>query len=134
MPDKARDRIPGVLAPLVLGMTLLGRRQLALALREISLSVGEMARVRRNLRLRFPCLFWRYATFWTIICVLGSDPHLDFWSLQAECVYPPNFSTETIRYTTYGYDFAGHLTQVNCPEGVLNYEYDLATGRHTGTC
>src|SRR5256885_9044243 len=39
-------------------------------------------------RLLLPGLFWRFATFITIICLLGSDPRLDFWTLHAECVYP----------------------------------------------
>lgn len=85
-------------------------------------------------RLWLPSLFWRYTTYFIIFVVLITDPKLDFWSLHADCVYPPNSSTETSRYTTFTYDMDGHLTQVNCPEGVINYGYDLATGRHTSTC
>jgi RHS repeat-associated protein len=85
--------------------------------------------------LHVPGLCWRYATFATIVCLVGSDPRLDFWSARAQsCAIPSNASTETTRITEFTYDFDGHVTQVNCPEGVINYGYDLATGRHTSTC
>jgi YD repeat-containing protein len=40
----------------------------------------------------------------------------------------------TTRLTYFTYDLDNHLTQVNSPEGVINYGYDLATGRLTSTC
>jgi RHS repeat-associated protein len=87
-------------------------------------------------RLFLPGRFWRFASYLTVISLLGSDPRLDFWSLHAQsCDYPSNDITNpSIRYTNFTYDFDGHLTQVNSPEGVINYGYDLATGRQTSTC
>jgi RHS repeat-associated protein len=69
------------------------------------------------------------------VSLLGSDPHLQsLWTAHAECVYPENLSTDTVRVTDFAYDADGHVTQVNCPEGVIDYEYDPVTGYHTGTC
>src|SRR4051794_5565142 len=48
----------------------------------------------RNSRLHLPSLFWRYATGLLIICLLGTDPRLDFWSARAACEYPTNPSTD----------------------------------------
>ncbi|PWU19984.1 MAG: hypothetical protein C5B50_05050 [Verrucomicrobia bacterium] len=79
--------------------------------------------------------FWRFATYWLILSLLGTDPRLDFWTLHAQsCALPTNPSTDSVRVTYFAYDFDGHLTQVNSPEGVINYGYDLATGRLTSTC
>jgi uncharacterized protein RhaS with RHS repeats len=88
----------------------------------------------RGLRLRGPGMFWQVCTAIVIICLLGSDPRLDFWSARAECANPTNSSSDAVRLTYFGYDLEGHLTQVNCPEGVINYGYDEATGRHISTC
>ncbi|PWU13796.1 MAG: hypothetical protein C5B50_18570 [Verrucomicrobia bacterium] len=86
-------------------------------------------------KLRLPSPVWRFATYWLIISLLGSDPRLDFWTLHAQsCDLPSNSSTDTVRLTYFAYDFDGHLTQINSPEGVINYGYDIATGRHTSTC
>ncbi|PWU19131.1 MAG: hypothetical protein C5B50_07315, partial [Verrucomicrobia bacterium] len=79
--------------------------------------------------------FWRFVAYWLIISLLGTDPRLDFWTLHAQsCALPSNSSTDSVRLTYFAYDFDGHLTQVNSPEGVINYGYDLATGQLTSTC
>ncbi len=81
--------------------------------------------------------FWRHVTYLLIVCLLGSDPKWDFlWTARAACDGPltPNSSTDTVRVTSFKYDFDGHLTQVDSPEGYINYGYELATGRHTSTC
>jgi RHS repeat-associated protein len=88
-----------------------------------------------RLRVRLPGLFWRCATAGLLVSLIGNDPALDHvWTARAECVYPSNPSTDTVRVTTFAYDFEGRLTQQNTPEGVINYEYDAMTGRHTRTC
>src|SRR5205823_4826471 len=91
----------------------------------------------RNSRIKLPSVFWRYATYAVVISLLGSDPRLDFFAMHAyaqSCSLPTNDSNDFVRTTDFTYDFDGHLTQLNCPEGVINYGYDLATGRHTSTC
>jgi RHS repeat-associated protein len=55
-------------------------------------------------------------------------------SAKADCSIPVNTSTESMRVTEFKYDADGRLVQVNSPEGVINYSYDSATGRHTSTC
>jgi len=67
--------------------------------------------------------------------LIGSDPAFNgLWDARAACSIPNNYSTPTIRITTFAYDVEGRLAQVNSPEGVINYDYDLITGRHVGTC
>ena len=88
-------------------------------------------------RLRLPSLFWRFATLVTAACLIGNDPTFDrLWTAQASCgdipVNPNPVSNE--RITQFSYDIEGRLAQVVSPEGYINYEYDLATGRHTKTC
>jgi len=86
-------------------------------------------------RLRLPSFWWRAVSVTTLICFLGSDPAFQgLWNAQAACDIPTNISTDTTRITTYAYDLEGRLAQVDSPEGVINYEYDLATGRLTRTC
>jgi RHS repeat-associated protein len=102
---------------------------------QLSPTRAEATGRHRRGRLHLPSLAWRYATVVTIVALVGSDPAYDrLWTAQAECVIPSNSSTETERQTYFGYDFEGRLKQVNCPEGVINYGYDLATGRHISTC
>jgi len=85
--------------------------------------------------LRPPSLFWRFASVVTMLAVLANQPGADrLWTAHGQCVYPPNFSNTTTRITSYSYDFDGHVTQVNSPEGVINYAYDLATDRMTLLC
>jgi YD repeat-containing protein len=71
-----------------------------------------------------------------VICLIGSDPAFDrLWTANAVCTAPPDTgSTLTTRITNFSYDFEGRLAQINSPEGYINYEYDVATGRHTRTC
>jgi RHS repeat-associated protein len=71
-----------------------------------------------------------------IVALFAGDPKLEIlWTARTDCSPPPaNGSSDIIRLTYFSYDFDGHLTQANYPEGVINYEYDLATGRHTRTC
>ncbi len=58
-----------------------------------------------------------------------------FGLLCGQCVYPSNSSTlGAVCITSYSYDIDGHVTQVNSPEGVINYGYNLATGRMTLLC
>jgi RHS repeat-associated protein len=107
---------------------------------------GEVARFRHHLshspssilhprRLRMPSLLWRSVAVISMFALLASEPGFDqLWTARAACDYPQNLSGDTTRYTNFTYDFDGHLTQVNCPEGVINYGYDLATGRHLSTC
>jgi RHS repeat-associated protein len=103
--------------------------------RPASSKVFRRQRARLGLRVTRPCHFWRLTTGVLLVCLIGNDPSFDeLWIAHAECVYPANSSTDTKRITTYSYDCDRHLSQVNSPEGVINYEYDLATGRHTGTC
>jgi uncharacterized protein RhaS with RHS repeats len=142
VPQEARGGGLG-LAAVALAIVFLPRHvreRLMLAL-SVSLSRRERARGRgisrfsfSTRRLYLPTTFWRLATYVTVLALVFTDPRLDFWSLHAECVYPANSSSDTTRLTFFAYDFDGHLTQANYPEGVINYEYDPATGRHTGTC
>lgn len=86
-------------------------------------------------RLYLPSIWNRAISLLLIAALFASDPKLQvLWSARADCTLPENGSTDTNRITAFAYDFEGHLTQVNCPEGVINYEYDLLTGRHMGTC
>jgi RHS repeat-associated protein len=118
-------------------------------LRTLSLSDGKSDGVRGFLaalqlrqpasiprRLRLPSLSWRCVTVVTLICLIGSDPYFEsLWTAQAACGdVPSNTSTETVRVTTFTYELEGRLAQVNSPEGYINYEYSLATGRLTKTC
>ena len=69
--------------------------------------------------------------------MIGSDPRFDgLWNARAACTIPSANSgnTLTTRITEFSYDVEGRLSQVNSPEGVINYDYDLITGRHVGTC
>jgi RHS repeat-associated protein len=88
-------------------------------------------------RLRLPSYGWRFATVVTLIAMIGCDPALDgLWTARAACGDVPstNLSTNTVRITNFSYDLEGRLAQVDSPEGYINYEYDLATGRHLKTC
>ena len=94
---------------------------------------ADLRRPRRQLPL--PAFGWRFVTVIAIIALLGSDPHFDaLLTVRAACPMPLNASTATTRITEFSYDHDGRLAQVNSPEGVINYGYDLATGRHTSTC
>lgn len=53
---------------------------------------------------------------------------------RASCAVPGNASSESLRVTEFAYDAEGRVAQVNAPEGVVNYEYAAAMGRHTATC
>jgi RHS repeat-associated protein len=108
------------------------RRRLAFALFDFVRTYQPEARPSRQSRL--PSSIWRLATAILICALLGSDPKLALWSLHAECAIPTNLSSDSNRITEFTYDFDGHLTQVNCPEGVINYTYDMATGQHLTTC
>lgn len=91
-------------------------------------------RLRRSPRLRMPSCGWRFVTLITLAALIANEPGMDsLWTARADYSYPNNDSTATTRITNFIYDFDGHLVQVNCPEGVINYGYDLATGRHIET-
>ena len=65
----------------------------------------------------------------------SSQPGIDqLWSAHGQCVYPPNPSYQNTFITTFTYDVEGNVTQVNSPQGVVNYTYNLATARVTDTC
>ena len=81
---------------------------------------------------RLPGLGWRALTYALIVALFATDERLSV--LYADCSYPSNPSFEATRITQFEYDNDGHLTRVNAPEGVVNYGYDLATGRHNLTC
>jgi RHS repeat-associated protein len=92
----------------------------------------ELGRVKR---FRLPAVGWRYMTIVVIVALLSTDPKSAYiWNAHAQCPMPLNASTETTRITELAYDLDGRLAQVNSPEGVINYSYDLATGRHSSTC
>jgi hypothetical protein len=46
-------------------------------------SASALSKTPRS-AFRTPHFFWRYSTALVIICLLGSDPRLDFWSLHAQ--------------------------------------------------
>jgi len=87
----------------------------------------------RHGRVRMPGLFWRAVTVVTIVCFLGSDPHIGT-VMQLKAQSPPAFTLPTERVTEFGYDPEGRLVRVSTPEGEIRYQYDLATGRHIRTC
>jgi RHS repeat-associated protein len=100
-----------------------------------STRVRGIRRARRVSRLRMPSLGWRLVASVLLFAFIGNQPGLDqLWTAHAACVYPNNYSTATTRITGFSYDVDGHLTQVNSPEGVINYDYDLATGRLAHLC
>lgn len=83
-----------------------------------------------------PSYFWRAVSVITIIALVVDDP---CWNqVFAQCAPPAanNIanSTPTTRITSYTYDSDGRTTQMNTPEGYINYGYDPATGRLTSTC
>ena len=90
---------------------------------------------RRSRELRPRAFRWRWVTVMTLVALIGNDPIWDgLWMARAQCTLPANASTSTTRITEFAYDLNGRLIQVNSPEGVLNYGYDAATGKHTSTC
>jgi RHS repeat-associated protein len=96
--------------------------------------VGTPRRAASNRRLKMPRLGWRWVTPVVLAALIANEPGVEqLWTAHAGYSYPSNASTATTRYTYFSYDFDGHLVQVNCPEGVINYGYDLATGRHIET-
>jgi len=123
----------------VLSLPYRMRRQLmtcaldALLARTRSTASSRAAAFRLR-RLYLPSMLWRFVTYVVIVCLLGTDPRFDFFTLHAQCTIPWNPSTPTTRVTQFSYDFDGRLTQMNAPEGVINYTYDLPTGRLTSTC
>jgi len=116
------------------------RRRLIIALKNdvkaiaIFKSFGCVVSERR--RTRMPSLFWRIVAVFTMFIVLASQPgYYELCTARADCIYPGNLSSPpTIYVTTFTYDVEGNLTQVNSPEGVINYNYDLATGRLIHVC
>jgi RHS repeat-associated protein len=133
------DTAGGVTAVLLLALAMsqIPRekwRQVAWALRDAlpfttpELSLAEVRRRRR--RLRLPPVSWRWVTPVVLAALLANEPGMDqLWTAHADYSYPSNISTPTTRYTYFSYDIDGHVTQINAPEGVINYGYDLATGR-----
>lgn len=91
--------------------------------------------IRHLRRIKLPSYGWRFATLITLAALIANEPGMDsLWTARADYSYPSNdISNPSVRYTYFSYDFDGHLVQVNCPEGVINYGYDLATGRHIET-
>lgn len=97
--------------------------------KERSISVYKLVKWR-------PSYFWRAITVLTVIALIADDSSWD--RSFAQCTPPVSSnvanSTFTTRITSYTYDFDGHITQMNSPEGYINYGYDFATGRLTNTC
>jgi RHS repeat-associated protein len=89
-----------------------------------------------RLRKRWmPSLFWRAVSMLIMLVFIADDPAFErFYTARADCSVPFNGSTPTTRYTYFSYDLEGNLTQVNSPEGVINCDYDLTTGRLMGIC
>ena len=139
--SRTAPRWGGVLLPLlalgcVLTLVPSGRR-----LRDILVWYyvrrGAVAAIadRRTKRLRLPSFFWRAITIATLIVLIVDDPSWDnAFNARATCDIPSNSSTLTTRNTNFVYDLEGRLKQVNAPEGVINYTYDLATSRLQSTC
>jgi RHS repeat-associated protein len=128
----------GALVIPLLGLTMLlipstTKRRFIFSIREALAGLQPVEETRR--KFRAPSLALRTLSFVMIVVLLGTDDKFGvFSSAYAQCTIPANYSTETTRITEFSYDADGHLTQVNSPEGVINYGYDLATGRHTDTC
>jgi RHS repeat-associated protein len=92
-------------------------------------------RDRRTRYVRLPSYFWRTVTLVTLCVLIVDDPAWDnMFAARASCDIPGTDSTLTKRTTNFSYDAEGRLMQVNAPEGVINYTYDLATGRLHSTC
>lgn len=83
-----------------------------------------------------PSYFWRAVSVVTIIVFVADD--LSWNQVFAQCSPPASNNlancTSNTRITSYTYDFDGHMTQMNSPEGYINYLYSSATGRLTNTC
>src|SRR5450756_1319144 len=94
------------------------------------IKAAQATRRRGSRRLRLPSYGWRFATLITLAAIIGNEPGMDsLWTARADYTYPSNASTPTTRYTFFAYDIDGHLVQINTSEGVVNYGYELATGR-----
>ena len=98
--------------------------------------LGEAWAAQRQLekvyarRRWLPPLGWRLASLGLVAALLGADPNLQMlWTVQASTVPP----TDKARSTSFTYDFEGRLIKVTAPEVIIEYGYDLATGRHTST-
>jgi RHS repeat-associated protein len=91
---------------------------------------------RRTKRLRLPSFFWRGITVVTLIVLIVDDPSWDYAFAQCSPPATSNIADNTTltRVTSYTYDFDGRLTQMNSPEGYIDYGYDAATGRLLSTC
>src|SRR6185437_4268605 len=91
---------------------------------------------RRTRRLRLPSYFWRAITIVTLIVLIVDDPAWDRAFAQCSPPAASNIADDAslTRITGYMYDFDGRLTQMNSPEGYINYGYDTATGRLLSTC
>jgi len=96
------------------------RRQLVMAFTEARRFWDVPFKTAR--RVRLPSLGWKTVSYALVVVMLLAD---DRWGIvlnaRADCTYPANTSTETTRVTQFAYDYDGHLTQVNSPEGVINY-------------
>jgi RHS repeat-associated protein len=144
------NRYPGFSA----GATILFMLGMAMAMipaqkrRRFILAVGDevtrlksgcqVATQRRPIgkpRLRMPSIFWRFISPIALLAMILSEPgYYELCTAQAQCYIPNNYSTSTVHLTSFTYDVEGNLSQVNSPEGVINYSYDLATGRMTSLC
>ncbi|HWQ90361.1 MAG TPA: hypothetical protein VN673_01725, partial [Clostridia bacterium] len=123
---------------LAVGLFLVPQQKRRLVLDALKRAIQEHRRLPQlnGRRLRLPGYGWRAVTLVLIAALLGSDPNLErLWTAQAQnCSVPINLSLEQERITEFAYDFEGRLTQVNSPEGVINYGYEETTGRHIRTC
>jgi len=91
--------------------------------------------VAQQRRIHMPSHFWRFVSPVTMLAVILSEPgYYEYCTVRADCIFPPNPSYQNVFVTTLTYDVQGNLTQVNSPEGVINYDYDLATGRLIHVC
>ncbi len=102
--------------------------------REAWAAFGGGAERRMRWRVRSPSLGWKMVSYVLIFALFAADDRIWNLAAHADCPIPANSSTSTTRITQFVYDNDGHLTQINAPEGVVNYGYDAATGRHTLTC
>ncbi len=100
----------------------------------VSATDPEVSILPRRRALRLPCYGLRLLSY-VLVFVLFME-QLGIERLQnavAQGTYANPTTDDSTRVTQLAYDADGHLTQVNSPEGVVNYGYDLTTGRHTST-
>jgi RHS repeat-associated protein len=94
-------------------------------------------RGKRRVHMYLSPLWLRAVSLVLMVAVVGTlSPGLDLIpKVRASCAIPSNPTVnDGERTTIFTYDLDGRLTQANTPEGVVNYNYDSTTSRHTSTC